>query len=217
MADKEDHDLVNGLKANDTGYQKLLVDKYAGYLLSIVMKLGHYREDGLEVINDTFYKVIQNINKFDLTRGTKFSAWIVKIAICTARDKYKQQKDPHISQSIDERAERGIQITEVVWQEEQPTGSELGQLSQELLRQAFEKLTETDQDILRLCACGFKHKEIAALVNKTHNAVKVAHLRAKERLKQKYISILESFEDKHTAVAINNFLGIETVNEKATN
>ncbi|MBU4000576.1 sigma-70 family RNA polymerase sigma factor [Patescibacteria group bacterium] len=217
MVDKNDHDLVNGLKANDTGYQKLLVDKYAGYLLPIVMRLGLCREDGLEVINDTFYKVVQNINQFDLTRGTKFSAWIAKIAIYTARDKYKQQKDPPISQSIDERAERGIQDTEKVWQEKQPAGTKIGQLSQKIMRQAMENLSNTDKDILRLRVCGFEHKEIAVLLDKTPDAVKVAYLRAKERLKQKYISILETFEDKHTATEIKAFLHIEDDNEKAAN
>ena len=217
MQSKDDYDFVNGLKANDPIYQKRLVDRYAERLLSIVISLGLSREDGVEVVNDTFEKTIKTITRFDLTRGTKFSAWIVKIAIYTARDKYKKLKDPPISQSIDQRAERGIQITEVVWQEEQPTGSELGQLSQKLLVQALANLSETDQDILRGCACGFKHKEIAALLSKTPNAVKVAHLRAKERLKQKYISILESVEDKRTATAVKAFLGIEDIYEETKN
>jgi DNA-binding NarL/FixJ family response regulator len=85
------------------------------------------------------------------------------------------------------------------------------------MSQALERLSETDQDILRCCACGLQHKEIAALLNKTPGAVKVAHLRAKKRLKQKYIGILESFENESTAMAVKDFLGIEAVNEKAAN
>ena len=217
MADKDDHEFVNGLKTNDPIYPKLLVDKYAGRLLYIVMSLGLSREDSQEVVNDSLYKVVKSINQFDLTRIRKFTAWIVRIAINTARDKYKQLKGSPISQSTDGRAERGIQDTKALWQEQQQTGSEMGQLSQKLLSQALESLIEIDQDILRWWACGFKHKEIAALLNKNPGAVKVAHLRAKERLKQKYISILESFEDKHTATAIKNFLGIEAINEETAN
>jgi len=205
MADKDDHDLVNGLKANEPIYQKLLVDRYAKRLLAIVVSLGLSREDGREVVSDSLYKAVKNINQFDLTRGSKFTAWIVRIAINTARDKYKQLKDPPISQSTDERAERGLQ------------DSEAGQLSQKIMHQALECLSDTDQDILRCWACGFQHKEIAALLSKTPGAVKVAHHRAKERLKQKYISILESFEDKQTATAVKDFLGIEAVNEKTAN
>jgi len=217
MDDKDDHDLVNGLKANNPIYQKILLDRYAKRLLSIVMSLGFSREDSLEVANDSLYKVIKYINKFDLTRSSKFTAWIVRITINTARDKYKQLKDPPVSQSTDERAERGIQDTEILWHEQQPTDSELGQLSQKIMDQALKNLSETDQDILRCCACGFQHKEISALLNKTPGAVKVAHLRAKERLKHKYISILEASQDRRTATALKDFLGIEAVNEETTN
>lgn len=217
MADKDDHDLVNGLKANEPIYQKLLVDRYAKRLLAIVVSLGLSREDGREVVSDSLYKAVKNINQFDLTRGSKFTAWIVRIAINTARDKYKQLKDPPISQSTDERAERGLQDSEALWQDQQTSDSELGQLSQKIMHQALECLSDTDQDILRCWACGFQHKEIAALLSNTPGAVKVAHHRAKERLKQKYISILESFEDKQTATAVKDFLGIEAVNEKTAN
>lgn len=217
MDDKDDHDLVDGLKANDPIYQKLLVDRYVKQLLSIVMSLGFSREDSLEVVNDGIYKVVKYINKFDLTRSSKFTAWIVRITINTARDKYKQLKNSPVSQSTDERAERGIQDMEVLWHDQQPTDSELGQLSQKTMEQALKNLSETDQDILRCCACGLQHKEIAVLLNKTPGAVKVAHLRAKKRLKHKYISILEAFQDRRKAMALKDFLGIEVVNEETKN
>ena len=172
MAEKDDHELVVGLQANDPVFQKLLADKYGGRLLSIVISLGLSREDGVEVVNDTIYKIIKNIRVFDLKRGTKFTAWITQIAINTARDKHKQLKDPLISESIDEREGRGIQDTESLWQQ-QSHSSELGQLSQKILNQALESISETDQNIIRWCACGFKHKEIAVFINKTIGAVKV--------------------------------------------
>jgi len=217
MANEEDHDHVNGLKANDPVYQKLLVDKYAGRLLSLVKRMGLCHEDGVEVVNDTFYKTIKEIDTFDLSKGSRFSTWIVRIAINTAKDKYKKIKDPLVSQSIDERTERGLQDAEALWQKQHQTDSKISQLSQKIVSQALKSLSETDQDILRCCVCGFQHKEIAALLNKTPGAIKVAHLRAKERLKQKYIETLESFEDKPAATAVKDFLGIEAVNEKAAN
>ena len=217
MTDIDDHGLVNGLRANDPISQKMLVDRYAGRLLSIVISLGLSYEDGREVVNDSLYKVVKNINKFDLTRGSKFTSWIVRIAINTARDKYKQLKDPLISQSTEQRAERGIQDVEMLWQEQHQADSELGQLSQQILSQALDSLSENDQDILRYCACGFQQKEIATLMSKTPGAIKIGHHRAKERLKQRYLSILESLDDKHTATVINDFLGIEAVNEETQN
>lgn len=217
MANKDDHDLVNGLKANDPVYQKLLIDKYAAWLLSVVKRMGLCHEDGVEVVNDTFYKTIKEIGTFDLSKGSRFSTWIVRIAINTAKDKYKKIKDPPVFQSTDERTERGLQDAEALWQKQHQTDSKIGQLSQIIVSQALKSLSETDQDILRCWACGFQHKEIAALLNKTPGAIKVAHLRAKERLKQKYIGIIGSFEDKLAATAVKDFLGIEAVNEKTAN
>jgi RNA polymerase sigma factor (sigma-70 family) len=217
MADKDDIDLVNGLKANDPVYQELLLNRFAGRLLSIVKKRGLCQEDGVEVVNDTFYKIVRTINTFDSSRHRKFSAWVIQIAINTAKDKYKQIKDPLISQSIDERAEKGLQASEALWQEQYSKDSKIGQLSKKILCQALENLSEQDQDILRYRACDMQYKEIAALVNKTPNAAKVAHLRAKKKLKQKYIDILETLQDESIVMAVKNFLCIEAVNEKTAN
>ena len=85
------------------------------------------------------------------------------------------------------------------------------------MKQALEDLSDTDQEILRGRACGYEHKEIGLWVNKTPNAVKVAYLRAKERLKQKYIGILEELEDKKAATAVKAFLDIEELNEETAN
>lgn len=217
MTEIDDNGLVNGIKANDPICLKMLVDRYAGRLLSFVTSRGLSREDGQEVVNDSFYKIIRNINKFSTTRGSKFTSWVLRITINTALDRLKQIKTQSISQSTDERAESGIQDSVALWQEPPQVSSELGQLSQKILGQALESLSDNDQDILRFFAYGFQPKEIAALLNKTPNAVKVGHYRAKERLKQKYIEILESSEHQCTAKGIKKFLGIEAINEKTTN
>lgn len=217
MTEIDEHGLVNGIKANDPTCLKILVDRYAGRLLSFVIKRGLSHGDGEEVVNDSLYKIVKNINKFDTNRGSKFSAWVIRITINTALDKLKQIKTKPILQSTDERAENGIQDSVALWKEPPQVSSELGQLSQKILGQALESLSENDQDILRFFAYGFQPKEIAALLNKTPNAVKVGHYRAKERLKQKYIEILESSEHQCAAKAIKKFLGIETINEKTTN
>ncbi|MBW1783200.1 MAG: sigma-70 family RNA polymerase sigma factor [Deltaproteobacteria bacterium] len=217
MTEIDDNGLISGIKANDPICLKILVDRYAGWLLSFVTSRGLSREDGEEVVNDSLYKIVKNINKFNTNKGVKFSTWVFRITINTALDKLKQEEKSPISQSTDERAENGIQDAVALWQEPPQMSSELGQLSQKILGQALESLSENDQDILRFYASGFQCREIAALLNKTPNAVKVGHHRAKERLKQKYIDILESSEHQSTANALDKFLGIEAINEKESN
>lgn len=214
MVDKEDLNLVNGLKTNDPHYQHLLVDMYAGRLLHIVQSLGLSREDSLEVVNDSLYKAVKRIDSFDLNKSKKFHAWIFRIAINTAKDRLRQIKEIFICQSTEERTARGLQNTEAVWQDTRQTDSEVGYLSKRIMLQALSSLSENDKDILRLFACGFKHKEIASMISKTPGAVKTGHFRAKERLRLKYLNILESVETTREKDEIKNFLGIELANEK---
>ena len=206
MADKDELKLVYGLKANEESYQKLLVDRYARFLLKIVIDRGLSREDGLEVVNDTFYKAVKNINSFDVDKGTKFSAWLARIAINTTIDKYREQEKSPIKQSIEERADKGIQDTERLWQSTGNHENEIELLSKDLIKEALKKLSDTDQKILMERAWGQEYKRIAILLNKNENAVKVAHHRALKKLKKEYVNLLESFEDKEKEAALRAYL-----------
>ncbi len=66
-AQTKDSDLVLGIRANDPICLKLLVDRYSGKLLSLTKSYGLSHQDSLEVVNDSLYKVVKNIGKFDLT------------------------------------------------------------------------------------------------------------------------------------------------------
>ncbi len=217
MADKNDRDLVNGLKANNPKYQKLFVDNYAGLLLSIVMQRGLSREDGMEVVNDTFYKATKNIGMFDIDRDTKLLAWLKRIATNTATDKYRQTEKSPISESIEDRVERGIQDRESLWQDSDTPESETGILSKKLLREGLKSLSDIDKKTLMGRACGQQYKEISIALNKNENAVKVAHHRALKKLKEKYINLLESHEDKDEVAALKAYLYSGDINEKAAN
>ena len=216
MADKDERELVYGLKENEESYQKTLVDRYAGLLLKIVMDRGLSREDGLEVVNDTFDKAIKNINGFDVNRNTKFSAWIVKIAIRTATDKYRQIEKSLIDQSIEERLDRGIQDTEDLWQDLDAPESQLGSLSKDLIKKALQRLSDTDQIILTERSFDQEHKQIATLLKKSDNAVKVAYHRALKSLRKEYINLLESLKNEE-ATLLKTFLHIEDINEETAN
>ena len=210
----KDSDLVLGIRANDPACLKLLVDKYSNKLLSLAIAQGLSRQDGLEAVNDSIYKIVKNISRFDLNRGSSFTAWVMRIAINTAKDKIKKIKNYSISQSLDEQTAKGIQDSETLWQE--PTCSE-HKIPETILCQALECLSESDQEIIRCCACDIPQKEIAKSLNKTVGAVKVAHHRAKEKLRDKFIIILDSYEDQRASMEIKKRFGIEASNEKSSN
>jgi RNA polymerase sigma factor (sigma-70 family) len=217
MANISDLDLVNGIKENDTACLKALVDIYAGRLFSIARSFGLSHQDSEEIVDDSLCKIVNKINQFDVNKGSKLSSWIVRITINTAIDKLRKLKDPHISQSLDDREARGIQDTEALWQEPPHPVSKIGQISQKILSQALDNLSETDQTILRCRAGNIPHKNIAKLLNKSTGAVKTGHSRALIRLKNEYFSMLETFEDQKLSMDVKTFLDIEAVNERTSN
>ena len=217
MAAKDELDLIYGLKTNQEHYQKLLVDKYSGLLLIIVMGLGLSREDSLEVVNETFYKAIKSIDSFDIKRETKLSRWLVKIAKNTAIDLYRKEKKSPIDQSLEEREEKGIQDTANLAQPTVSHKSDISLLAEKLLKKALKNLNVTDQNILMERAWGLEYKQISLHTNKTVNALKVAHTRALKKLKEEYISLLESLDNLDKKEALTAHLYNEGRNEEAAN
>lgn len=213
MVEKDDLDLIYGIKANDEKYLKLLVDRYAKPLRSILMKSGFSREDSLEIVNDTFYKAIRYIDSFDVEKFKKFSNWLFKIAQNTAIDKYRKDSKSPIKESLEEREEKGFQDTAILFHPTSSNKSEIGLLSKELLNKALENLSPIDCEILLNRAWGREHKVIARSLNKTENAVKVAYLRAKSKLKEEYIILLESIDDSKQ-ISLKAYLDIEKTHEK---
>lgn len=203
---KDDYDFINGLKSNSEKYQRLLVDRYGEYLLSLVMKYSLSREDAREVVQDTFYKTIKKIHIFNSDKGTKFSTWLTQIAINTARDKLRKLNQIPSEDSIEDRAEKGIQVIKGLYQDANCPDSDAGILSKNILEKALSKLTENDRTILMERAYDQQFKEIGILLNKKENTVKVAYHRALERLKDAYITILESLEDEEMKRTLNTYL-----------
>jgi RNA polymerase sigma-70 factor, ECF subfamily len=220
MADQnDDHHLVTGLQAGDRLCQRLLVDRFRNGLHKFIMSHGLSRDDAFDVLNVTFEKAIKHIHSFDLSRGTKFSAWLATIAYRTAQDKLKQLNSRPAVESTEEREAKGLQDTGSLWQEEQTPPSELGLLSNRLLKKALESLSGTDRQILiDRVVNGYEHKQIGAWLDKSEGAVKVAYHRALKKLRQRYLDLLEELEDQDLSKKTRAFLGIEDAkNEKTAN
>ena len=220
MADDcDDYQLIAGLQSNDPLSQRKLVDRFSNGLHKFIMKRGLSHDDAFDVLNNTFEKAIKNIHHFDLSSDTKFSSWLAIIAHRTALDKIRQLKRQPIVESTDERESDGKQDARSLWQEEKTPSSEIGLLSNQLLRKALEGLSHNDRKILiDRVVNGYEHKQIGAWLNKSEGAVKVAYHRALKKLREKYLDLIEELEDKDLSKKTRAFLRIEgTINEKAAN
>lgn len=73
-----DEQLVEKLQQGDEFALSELIKRYQSKLFFYVVKLIGSKDDAEDVVQETFLKVYQNIQSFDLTR--KFSSWIYRIA-----------------------------------------------------------------------------------------------------------------------------------------
>lgn len=87
MAD--DGQLVQRLKAGDEAAVEALVAQYEAKVFGLALRLTRNREDAEEVLQDVFWRILQNIDSF---RGeSKLSSWIYRIATNTALMKLRER------------------------------------------------------------------------------------------------------------------------------
>lgn len=217
MVNKKELELIEGLKKSEESSQSLLIAKYSGLLLKIVMDRGLSRADSHEVVNDTFYKAIKKISTFDASRGTKFTNWLISIAKRTSIDKYRKINKEIATVSLEERAEKGIQVSQEEFESPGDLESKIGLLSTDLLNQALQAISNDDRIILMERAFGQNYRLIAIQLNKTEGAVKVAHHRALKKLKREYINLLESLQNGDAKTSLMTIRHHEDANEQETN
>lgn len=78
----EEARLVQRLKGRDEAALETLMDQYGARIFGLALRLTGNRQDAEEVLQDVFWRILQNIGSF---RGeSKLSTWIYRIATNTA-------------------------------------------------------------------------------------------------------------------------------------
>ncbi len=92
--EKSDAELVE-LSLKNRDFFAYIVDRYEAKLLRYVRRITNLREDDLlDILQDVFVKVYQNLNDYD--SGLSFSSWIYRITHNQVVDTYRKNKArPH--------------------------------------------------------------------------------------------------------------------------
>lgn len=85
-----DNEIINGCIKGNIRYQELLYRRFFAFAMSICIRYNPNREDAIEVLNDSFMKVFDNLNTFDQTKP--FKSWFRRILVNTSLDKYRAAK-----------------------------------------------------------------------------------------------------------------------------
>jgi RNA polymerase sigma factor (sigma-70 family) len=166
--------LVEACINNDRAAQKQLYQLFAAKLFVLAKRYLKDPDDAQDVLQDTFIKIYKNLASFRF--DCPFEAWIKRICINTALKALSKKKE--FTLGLD---------SEYVF-ENAGNDSNLGlqNLSLNNLIGIVNELPEGCKTIFNLYAIeGFKHHEIAELLNITEGTSKSQYSRAKMLLQQK--------------------------------
>lgn len=174
-----DTELIASILQGHTQAYAVLVDRYRNYVFTIVLRYVKSREDAEEVSQNIFIKAYRSLPDF---KGTaKFSTWLYTI-VTTSCITFLRKKKPEV-QSLD---------NEKVFEVADSLGSGMGangveQKSRiEMVNKAIALLSPDDAQVITLFYKGEQSlEEIAQVLGKEPNAVKVQLHRARTRLKEK--------------------------------
>jgi RNA polymerase sigma factor (sigma-70 family) len=163
--------ILIGCKKLHRESQKQLYEEYYAYALSICLRYADNRDEASEILNDGFMKIFNNVKVFDLSKA--FKPWLRKIMVNTAINHFHHKQ-------------RKIQADEIqVAKHESDTESIISGISYQEIIAMLQKLPPAYRTVFNLHVLeGYKHEEIARMLNISVGTSKSNLFKAKESLKK---------------------------------
>ncbi|HEX2536047.1 MAG TPA: sigma-70 family RNA polymerase sigma factor [Chitinophagaceae bacterium] len=174
-----DNELIQQVLQGHTAAFAVLVERYQAFVFTLVLRYVKSREDAEEVAQDAFVKAFRSLSDF---RGaSKFSTWLFTVATTTSLTFLRKKKLE--VQSLDN--EKVFAAADTI-----DSGARANEIEtksrHQMVQQAIGMLGPDDSRILLLFYKGEQTlEEIAQILGKEPNAVKVQLHRARGRLKEK--------------------------------
>ena len=144
------------------------------YLMSICMRYTGNEDKSKELLNIGFFKVLSNLKKYE--PNYPFKPWLRKVMINTLINEYKKEKTHHNAILYVEDYHETDKFAEL--------NSAVSKIDAELIYKFIAKLPPASQQVFNLYFIdGFKHKEIAEMLNITEGTSKWHLNAAREKLK----------------------------------
>lgn len=170
--EQENIDIINGCKKGDRKAQEKLYKNYYRAMMTICLRYTKNDEDAVEVLNNGFFKVFKNIQRYDSMQSGLYT-WIRTIVVNSCLDFIKQKQKLEKVSALNEDAEVHID-PEVV--------SKIK--TNELLDQV-RKLAPATQAVFNLYVIeGYNHKEISEMLNISEGTSKWHLSEARKNLQQ---------------------------------
>jgi RNA polymerase sigma-70 factor, ECF subfamily len=175
MQPNTDQLLIDRTLGGDTRAFSSLVEKYQGYVFTIVLRMVKVKEEAEEVSQDTFIKAFESLSGF---RGeSKFSSWLYSIAYRKALDRIRKNKRYQASELLEEITESDEGIFENALQQLEDKERK------EKIQQCIMQLPEVDAALITLYYFEEQSvKEMAAITKLSEENIKVKLYRSRKKL-----------------------------------
>ena len=174
-----DTDLIQQVLQGQTAAYAVLVDRYRAFVFTIVLRYIKSREDAEEVAQDIFVKAFRSLA--DFKGASKFSTWLYTVTTTSCLTFLRKKKLE--VQSLDN--ESVFAAADSI-----DGGMSANQIEQKsrvtMVNEAIKLLNPDDAQVITLFYKGEQTlEEIAQIMGKEPNAVKVQLHRARTRLREK--------------------------------
>lgn len=133
---------------NDPRGQRMLIQRFYGYVKSICLRYSSDNDDAEEILNDSFMKVFQHLKTY--REDQPFKAWLRSITVNTAIDHYRKRLRVPDRESVDD-----LQIVDI--QEDI-----ISKMSAEEILSMVRKLSPMYRMVFSMFVMdGYTHREIA--------------------------------------------------------
>lgn len=170
-----DLELIRRCSEGESHAQELLYRRYFSFAMSICIKYTIDQYDAMEIVNDSYMKVLRGIKDFDPKNS--FKSWYGRILVNSAIDNYRRNAKHSLNLHISE-AEHNVEAQE-------PEIS--SQLSAEEILSLFSRLPEIYRITFNLYEIeGYSHEEIGKMLDISTSSSRSNLSRAKKMLRDLY-------------------------------
>jgi RNA polymerase sigma-70 factor (ECF subfamily) len=167
------NEIIDGCRKNKRNAQKELYDVYAPILLGICIRYSKSTQEAEDILQEGFIKILTKIK--DFKGDGSFEGWMKKVIVNTAISHFHKNKKFNEIQDIEHIRESDIDHDNF----------ENNEFTHEELLNIINQMPEGYKVIFNLYAIeGFKHKEIAEMLNITESTSKSQYSRAKDKIRQ---------------------------------
>ena len=171
---QSDLELIRRCSEGESRAQELLYRRYFSFAMSVCIRYTRDQYEAMEIVNDSYMKVLDNIEEFDGSRS--FRSWYGRIVVNSAIDNYRRNSK-HVSH---------LQISDLESTEiEEPSIS--AELSANDILSLFSKLPDNYRVTFNLFEIeGYTHEEIGQMLQISTSTSRSNLSRAKKMLRDLY-------------------------------